>query len=183
MSSPSPVIPDLKNLVTLFCRSTDEVGSFEEVAGDQLPPYYRHLLDHHDHMTVALESACGCRVAVEVKRRRLTRSRYERTSVLRETRGGRVLQYNVVRLQCAYLDDTVREDIESEQIPLGRILIRHNVLRRVQRIALWRISPGPELLRAFGLSQPLVTYGRTALIYCNNDPAVELLEILAPVME
>ena len=96
---------------------------------------YRQLLDHHEHMTVTLESPCGCRVAVEVKRRRLTRNRYERKSVLREARGGRVLQYNIVRMQCAYLDETVREEIENEQIPLGRILIRHEVLRRVQRIA------------------------------------------------
>jgi chorismate-pyruvate lyase len=177
----SPIlIPDLKSLVTLFGRTVDDVGQFEEVAADQLRPYFRQLLDHHDHMTARLEAACGCRVAVEVKRRRLTPSRYERISVLRDARGGRVLQYGVVRLQCVYLDETVREDIEEEQTPLGRILIQHRVLRRVQRIALWRIATGPELRRAFSLAQPTVTYGRTALIYCDGNPAIELLEILAP---
>ena len=110
-------------------------------------PYYRHLLDHHNHMTVTLEAACGCPVAVEVKRRRLTREHYERKSVLRAARGGRVLQYCVVRLSCACLDETVREEIEGEQIPLGRILIHHNVLRQVQMFALWRITTGPELHR------------------------------------
>lgn len=179
--NPSPtLIPDLKSLVTLFGRTVDDVGSFDEVTADQLPPSFRQLLDHHDHMTARLETVCGGRLAVEVKRRRLTPDRYERISVLRDARGGRVLQYGIVRLQCAYLDETVREDIEDEQMPLGRILIEHRVLRRVQRIALWRIATGPELQRAFGLDQPTVTYGRTALIFCDGNPAIELLEILAP---
>ncbi len=180
MTSQPFVIPDLPSLVALFCRSMDEVGGFEEVTADKLPPYYRRLLDHHDHMTVTLESACGCPVAVEVKRRRVTKSRYERKSILRATRGGQVLQYCLVRLRCDCLDETVREEIEAEQIPLGRILIHHNVLRQVQMLALWKITTGPDLRSTFGLSQPTVTYGRTALIYFNADPAVELLEILAP---
>jgi len=159
----------------------DEVGGFEEVSADKLPPYYRRLLDHHHHMTVTLESVCGCPVAVEVKRRRVTKTRYERKSLLRATRGGQVLQYCLVRLRCDCLDENVREEIEAEQIPLGRILIHHDVLRQVQMLALWKITTGPDLRSAFGLSQPTVTYGRTALIYLDAIPAVELLEILAPV--
>ncbi|MHB0955067.1 MAG: hypothetical protein ACYC0X_01680 [Pirellulaceae bacterium] len=183
MTSQPPVIPDLTSLVTLFCRTMDEVGTFEEVRADALPPYYRRLLDHHGHMTVTLERACGCPVAVEVKRRRVTKNRYERKSILRASRGGQVLQYCMVRLWCACLDTAIREEIEAEQIPLGRILIHHNVLRRVQRFSLWKIITGPELRSTFGLTQPVITYGRTALIYFDGQPAVELLEILAPQAE
>jgi chorismate-pyruvate lyase len=174
------IIPDLHSLVTLFSPTLESVGTFQEVSADQLPPYYRRLLDHHDHMTVTQEAVHQCRVAVEVRKRRLSRRHYERQSLLRATRGGRVLQYCVVRLRFAYLDESVREDIENEQVPLGRILIHHKILRRVQRFALWKIMMGPELCHAFGLETPTVTYGRTALIYCNDEPAVELLEIIAP---
>jgi chorismate-pyruvate lyase len=156
------------------------MGVFEEVEASELPSFYRRLLDHHDHMTVTQEAVHGCPVAVEVKERRLSRKHYERRSLLRGTVGGQVLQYCVVRLRFAYLDDTVREEIEDERIPLGRILIHHNILRRVQMFALWKITTGPVLNRAFGLSEPTITYGRTALIYCNGEPAVELLEIIAP---
>ena len=180
MSTPQPVIPDLPSLLTLFCPSEESVGVFEEVSASQLPDFYRRLLDHHDHMTVTQESVHNCRVAVEVKQRRLSRQHYERKSVLRSVQGGEVLQYCVVRLRFRYLDVTVREEIENERIPLGRILIHHNILRRVQMFALWKITTGPELCQAFGLSQPTTTYGRTALIYCNGEPAVELLEIIAP---
>ncbi len=175
-----PLTPDLRSLVTLFCRSIDDVGRFKEVTGDQLPPHFRRLLDHHEHMTVTLEAAYGGPVLVEVKRRRLNPTYYARKSVLRRQRGGDVLQYCVVRLRCEFLDETVREDIESEEIPLGRVLIHHHVLRRVQRFSLWQITTGPELQRTFGLDRPAVTYGRTAMIYCSNQPAVELLEILRP---
>ncbi len=180
MNTQPPVIPDLHSLVTLFSPTMDAVGSFQEVPADDLPPYYRGLLDHHEHMTVTQEAVHGCTVAVEVKRRRLSQKHYERKSILRSTLGGQVLQYCVVRLRFAYLDRSVREEIENEQIPLGRILIHHNVLRRVQMFALWRIVTGPELCATFSLTQPATTYGRTALIYCNDEPAVELLEIIAP---
>ncbi len=176
----TPVAPDLNSLLTLFCRSVDQMGVFAEVEATQLPDYYRRLLDHHEHMTVTQEAVHGCPVAVEVKQRRLSKQHYERRSLLRATAGGEVLQYCVVRLRFAYLDETVREEIENERIPLGRILIHHNILRRVQMFALWKIQTGPELGRAFGLTEPTTTYGRTALIYCNGEPAVELLEIIAP---
>ncbi len=180
MSTHQPVIPDLNSLVTLFSPSVESVGIFHEVPASELPPLFRRLLDHHDHMTVTQEAVHGHPVAVEVKQRRLSKQHYERRSLLRDTRGGQVLQYCVVRLRLAYLDVSVREEIENEQVPLGRILIHHNVLRRVQMFALWRIITGPELCRAFRLAQPTTTYGRTALIYCDNEPAVELLEIVAP---
>ena len=75
----------------------------------------------------------------------------------------------------------MRAEIESQNTPLGRILIEHNVMRQVQLISLWKVAPGEELRKLFGLADADVTYGRTALIYCNGVPAVELLEIVAPV--
>jgi hypothetical protein len=75
----------------------------------------------------------------------------------------------------------VRLRIEAEDTPLGRVLIENNVLRRVRLASLWRVRAGAELARLFDLAAGAVTYGRTALIECNNEPAVELLEIVAPV--
>ncbi len=181
MSSPLPVIPDLQRLVTLFCPTVESVGHFEKTAAAEMPAVYQRLLDHHGHMTVTLESVHGCPVAVEVRERRMTRTHYERKSVLRKTDGGQIVQYCVVSLDCRHLSEPVREEIEDEQIPLGRTLIEHNVLRRVQMFALWKIATGPELTHVFGLDEPTGTYGRTALIYCDGEPAVELLEIIRPI--
>ena len=49
-----------------------------------------------------------------------------------------------------------------------------------QLASLYRVMPGPDLCQLFGLQAPLATYGRTAFIYCDGFPAVELLEIVPP---
>ncbi len=178
-----PPAPDLWKLVTLFSRSIDDIGQFTEVSGDQLPPHFRQLLDHSEHMVTMLEAAHASPVRVEVKRRKLNPAYYARKSLLRRQRGGEVLQFGIARLRSAFLDETVREDIESEEIPLGRILLRHPALQHVQRYALWQITTGRELQSAFGLNRPMVTYGRTAAIYRDQELAVEMLEILPPAEE
>ena len=66
------------------------------------------------------------------------------------------------------------------QIPLGRVLINHGVLRRVELSQLWKVVPGVDLCSLFKLDQAVDTYGRTAIIYCDGEPAIELLEIVAP---
>ena len=60
------------------------------------------------------------------------------------------------------------------------MLIQNNVLRRVPLASLWRVAAGPELAQLFDMPPRDITYGRTALIECNNEPAVELLEIVTP---
>jgi hypothetical protein len=45
---------------------------------------------------------------------------------------------------------------------------------------LYRVECGEDLAKIFGVAPGVPTYGRTALIHCNGEPAVELLEIVAP---
>jgi chorismate-pyruvate lyase len=85
-----------------------------------------------------------------------------------------------VRLAYTYLPAVVRQEIEDAHTPMGRILINHNVLRRVQLSALWRVHPKQELARIFNCDSPRPTYGRTALIYCAGEPALQVLEIMPP---
>jgi len=61
---------------------------------------------------------------------------------------------------------------------LGRILVQHNVLRNVELVGLWEIRAGRELAAFLGVPRETTVYGRTALIHCNGEPAVELLEIV-----
>jgi hypothetical protein len=180
VNPPRPINLDVDRLANLFCRTTDCLGQFEEADAAWLPERFRQLLDHHAHMTVTQEAAHGCPVEVEVLDRQITETHYARKSLLRRTSDHQVVQYCTVRLNFEYLGPQVRQSVEDEAIPLGRILIHHNVLRQVQMVALWKIRTGGELRKYFQLAEPTVTYGRTALIYCDGDPAVELLEIIAP---
>lgn len=173
--------PDLQTLVSLFYPAPDDLGTFEEVEAPTLPEPYRQLLAHDEHMTVTVESFHDSPVDVQVLETNVTDSHYSRKILLARKSDGQVVQFGIVRLNFDFLDDQVRREIEGQGTPLGRVLIRHNVLRQVQLSTLWKISAGEDLRKLFGLQKPTVTYGRTALIYCNGEPAVELLEVVTPV--
>jgi chorismate-pyruvate lyase len=172
--------PDLETLVDLFYERLEELGGFEEVDEAELPEPYRGLLAHDKHMTVTVEAFHGCPVDVRVLETHVTPTHYSRKILLARQRDGAVVQYGIVRLNLDYLGPDVRREIESRQTPLGRILIEHNVLRTVKLLTLWKVEPGAELRKLFGLRKADTCYGRTALIYCNGIPAVELLEIVTP---
>jgi chorismate-pyruvate lyase len=173
-------MPALDHLAGLFFADLAELGSFEEVLVEAVPEPYRRLLAHHDHMTVSVEQHHGCKVDVEVLSAKRSGDYYSRKIILHRQSDRRVVLFGIPRLNLRLVDDDVRREIISETKPLGRVLIEHNVLREVRLASLYRITPGPELRRLFGLEEPLATYGRTAFIYCDGYVAVELLEIVAP---
>lgn len=181
MSSPAyPVIPDLQTLTGLFYATRDALGRFREVGVEAMPQPYRRLLAHNDHMTVTVEDYHGCPVDVRVLRRQATESHYAREILLARQSDAAVVQYGIMRVNFAYLPLGVQDEIRGEQTPLGRILIQHDVHRRVQLFSLRRVELGQELSAHFQHALGTTTYGRTALIECNGVPAIELLEIVSP---
>lgn len=106
---------------------------------------------------------------------------YSREIVLVAQKSRKVVQYGIVRLRCDLLQPAVWQEIRAGQTPLGRVLIQHNVFRQVELIALWKVTAGPALAKQLGIAPGAITYGRTARIFCDGEPAIELLEIVAPV--
>jgi chorismate-pyruvate lyase len=131
-------------------------------------------------MTVTVERFHRSPVDVKVLDVGQTKTHYSRKILLTRQSDGRVVQFGLVRLCLHFLEPQVQREITDRQTPLGRVLIKHNVLRQVQLISLFKVTPGPDLQQMFGLADAEPTYGRTALIYCNGVPAVELLEIVTP---
>ena len=172
------VTPDLQTLAGLFCDKLAELGRFEEVAAEDMPAVARELLAHELHMTVTVERHHGCPVDVVVLNRLVTERHYAREILLVRQTDREIVQYGIMRVNFQYLDAATRAEIESEATPLGRILISRDILRSVQLFSLWRIVPGPRLREVLKLSGDAPLYGRTALIYTNGDPAIELLEIV-----
>jgi chorismate-pyruvate lyase len=171
---------DLETLVRLFYEDAGDLGRFFETSADAVPAAYRALLAHSGHMTETVEAHHHDRVDVDVLAKQVTPTHYARKILLRRQRDRRVVQFGIMRVAFAFLPAAARAEIEAETTPLGRVLIEHNVLRSVELVALWRVEPGRDLCQLFKLSSGVETYGRTALIYCNHEPAVELLEIVTP---
>jgi chorismate-pyruvate lyase len=167
-------------LIGLYYNDPEQLGTFERVESELVPAVYRQLLDHTNHMTVTVESFHGERVDVQVLRSELVGEHYRREILLKKHSDHRVVQYGIVRLNTKYLADKPRNEILAQSKPLGRVLIEHNVLREIELFDLFKVTCGPILAELFGVDLGAVTYGRTALIYCDNDPAIELLEIVRP---
>jgi chorismate-pyruvate lyase len=173
---------DIERLLDEFYgppASHAQLGSFDQVVS--VPPPYDRLLDHHDHMTVTVESHYGQKVGVNVHRHAKRGDWYSREITLVTGGTGQIVQYGIVRLNVSALGHEVWAQIQSRRIPLGRVLIEHDVMREVQLCSLWRVLAGPSLASLLHLKIGDELFGRTALIFCHNSPAIELLEIVAPV--
>jgi hypothetical protein len=171
--------PELDALFALFPPAED-VGAFEEVPADEVPPPYHRLLVHEHHMTVTVEAHHGGLVDVKILQVHKDKEAYARKILLALQGTGRVVQFGIMRVHLQYCSAKVRQEILAGKTPLGRILIENNVLRRIEPTAFLRVTPGPGMMAWFGLKEPRITYGRLALIHCDGRPAVELLEIVAP---
>jgi hypothetical protein len=175
--------PVTESALVELCRPF-ATGAFEPqcaiVQPDEIPFPQDQLLVHHDHMTVVLERHHGTPVDVHVLDERLEGDLYTRKISLTPVgKPDRVVEWGIVRMDFRYMAQEVRAEILRKELPLGAILIKHDVLRRIKPRWFLRFPPGGPVLKLFGnptTSNP--AYGRIGTIYCNEEPAIELLEIV-----
>ena len=168
----------LDSLIGEFFPSRDEVGEFSPVSSDELPDQYASLLAHHDHMTVTLEAWHNSLVEVHVLQEEQKDDTYVRRIVLTRQRDGTPVQFGIMRIDLAGMPEIVRMEIESRALPLGRIMIRHHLMREVELCQLWRVNPGEQLRSTLGCTEEVPVFGRTARIQVYGEAKVELLEIV-----
>jgi hypothetical protein len=171
--------PDLSELFAQF-PPADDLPEYVIIPARDMPEPYHSLLVHEHHMTVTVEAHHGDLVDVHILARRHADDWYSRKIVLALQKTGRIVQFGIVRIDLTMCPPAVRDAIVEGKTPVGRILIRHDVLRRIEPTAFLRIHGGPAQMAWFGRSEPATLYGRLAIIHLNGRPAVELLEIVAP---
>jgi chorismate-pyruvate lyase len=172
--------PDVRGLFALFPTDFDDVPEFEAVPADEVPEPYHRLLVHEQHMTVTVEDFHGELVDVRILARAQRGDSYARKILLTLQQSRRVVQFGIMRIDLALCSPQVREEIVAGDTPLGRILVQHDVLRRIEPKSFLRIVPGRAMMNWFNLARARPAYGRLALIHCDGQPAVELLEVVAP---
>ena len=145
------------------------------------PEPYKQMLVHDKHMTVTMEAHYDSPLEVSIIDRKLADDVYSRKILLLKSGTDKVVQFGIVRFDFHYVTPEVRDEIVKGDIPLGRILINHNVLRQIDLGAILRITAGPALADYLQMTSGEITYGRLATIFCNHRPAVDLLEIPAPL--
>ncbi|MDX1961784.1 MAG: hypothetical protein SFX18_01445 [Pirellulales bacterium] len=172
--------PKLDELLKLYYADPRQLAEFTPVDSAEMPRVYQELLAHEHHMTVTVENHHGCLVDVEVLSAGQAGEYYIRKIVLRRQSDGRVVLFGIVRLQLAAVSEGVRAEILSQRLPLGRILIQHNVWRQIHLCQLYKVICAPELAEIFGCAAGTTTYGRRAMISMDHQPALQLLEIVSP---
>lgn len=151
----------------------------EIVPADQVPAPYSELLVHDQHMTVTLEQFHKRQVHLTVLARRHQDNDYARMILLALEGTGEIVEFGMFRMDLGCCDHAVRDAIIAGRTPLGRILIEHNVLRRIDPLAYLRIQPSQQFRAWFNRRDDKPIYGRVAMIWCNGQQAVELLEVVS----
>lgn len=172
---------ELMKLTGMFSSPEALIERAEHIPASTTPEPYRSMLVHEHHMTVTMEQYHQTSVNVQVIAKRQEGEVYCRKIVLHRSDNGRPVQFGIVRFNFDYVTKGVRDEIIAGQIPLGRVLIMHNVLRHIDLGAIIQVSAGPELAQLLDMPEHGITYGRLATIFCNRMPAVDLLEISAPL--
>jgi hypothetical protein len=180
---PHPPLSDTtaaRNLLADLCRpfARDVVAPQSVIVQPEDIPFPEdHLLVHHDHMTVVLERHHRSRVQVHVMEEHQDGDQYTRKISLTPAGSDKVVEYGIVRLNFRYMSDAVREEILARRMPLGAILIKHNVHRRVKPRYFLRLPEHSPVMALFEETDNLEpVYGRLGTIYCDDEPAIELLE-------
>jgi chorismate-pyruvate lyase len=175
-------LDELRALTDLYPASEPLFVRADHIPSSVTPEPYKTMLVHEHHMTIAMETYHRSPVDVRVLARQHEGDVYARKIVLLKHGGETVVQFGIFRFNLSYVTEPVRREIIAGKTPLGRILINHNVLRHIDLGAILEITAGPELARLLHMPQGAVTYGRLATIFCNRQPAVDLLEISAPLV-
>lgn len=139
-----------------------------------IPEPFHQLLVHDRHMTVAMESYHRCQIRVQVLQRQQTNEWYARQILLLPVGENRVVQGGIVRIHLYMLDPEVQEAILCESLPLGHVLIHHEVLRHIEVSSYVRF----DFLHWPGFTANSPCYGRLGILYCNHQPAIELFEVI-----
>ena len=172
---------ELLSLTNLFPSDEALFLKAEHIPSAVTPEPYKSMLAHDQHMTVTVEAYHKTSVEVRVLDRRRDGDAYFRKIVLLKHDTEEVVLFGLVRFDLTTVSAAVREEILSEKIPLGRVLIEHNVLRHIDLGAILRITVGPGLSELLQMPEHGQTFGRLATIFCDGKPAIDLLEISAPL--
>jgi hypothetical protein len=180
--NPAAAVGDAQAALLDLCRPFAPPGFIPDcqvIRPDAVGAPADTLLVHHQHMTLVLERHHGKPVDVHVLQERLEGETYTRKISLTLRGTTRVVEWGIARMNFHDLTPSIRAEILARQTPLGAILIRHRVHRRINPRYFLRFPARSRVIELFGAGYNAgAVYGRLGTIYCDGEPAVELLEIV-----
>ena len=171
----------LTDLCSGLCSSAVACQCCEPVAASQVPAPFDSLLVHNDHMTAKLRHHHGRPLALRVLDEVHDDPLYRRKIVLTLEGTQRIVEFGVVRIDFRFAPPQARAAILEQRLPLGDVLMQCGALRQIEPNWYVKLSARCPIVADFcapGLDQ---VYGRIGTIYCDREPAVEVLEVVTTV--
>ncbi len=169
----------LESLCHWFYEDRISVEGCDPVNADEMPETYRKLLVHNEHMTEKLSDYHGEDVELHVLQNRADGDLYSRNILLTlPSDPDFVVEFGIMRMNLNMVGTEVRKAIEAGETPLGNILVGHKVLRRIEPRWYLKFDTESPMASHFGRKHEHPIYGRVGIIYCNDEPAIELLEVV-----
>jgi chorismate-pyruvate lyase len=151
-----------------------------EVRPDAIPEPYRSLLVGHHDMTPTLEAFHGERLDLRVLERQQGGDAYRRL-VLLTTEGGRPVEFGAILIDLGCLTPDAREMVLKGERPLGTVLALCGIEHASRPLAFIRVTAGPFINGALGLTIPHDLYGRRNVLSTSDGRTLaDIVEILPP---
>ncbi len=154
---------------------------FEAVRAEDLPEPYRHLLVHESDMTGRLTDFHGETMGLRVIEKKILCGVLARRVVLYGLESQRGVEFGEILIYLNRFQPEIRELIEACEIPLGGILVQHQVgffafPRRYLKIVADEMISGN-----LGIPAGRELYGRkNKLTNYEGETLAEIIEILPP---
>jgi len=171
----------LESLCQWFYEDRISGEGCEPILAAELPEAYRNLLVHNDHMTRRLAEYHGAQPRLKVLHERTESDIYSRNILLICGDAEQIIEFGIVRIAMHFVPEKMREAILDRERPLGDILMTHGVLRRIEPRWYFRFEEGSPMEGYFGRNHRGEVFGRVGTIYCDGQPAIELLEVVTDV--
>ncbi|MCG3127705.1 MAG: hypothetical protein CHACPFDD_02573 [Phycisphaerae bacterium] len=169
----------LHDMLSIF-DDLEDLPCFQHVTPAEIPQPVRRLLVHDGHMTVTLEDYHGAPLRLRVHQQRTDGDVYARKISLHADPAGRPVLAGLMRIHLSACPPAVRAEVAAGTAPLGRVLIAHDVLRRLESGPYFRWN-GPGLPLRLPFRRDILPFARLATIHCDDEPTVELLELVTAV--
>lgn len=164
-----------------LCRPFAPAGFEPDAAAvqpEKIPFPDDDLLVHHDHMTIVLQRHHGSPVRVHVMEEHLDGDLYTRKIYLTPAGSNKIVEWGIVRLNFKFMPAEVKQEILGKQLPLGAILVKHGVHRRIKPRYFLQLPEASSMVALFDAKNAQPLYGRIGTIYCDDEPCIEVLEIV-----
>jgi chorismate-pyruvate lyase len=163
----------------LYRQSGLPVPSARRVDPVDIPPPFRTLLVHEQHMTFALEEHWGP-VILRVLGTIVEEGAFFRRVVLAQEYTARPVIMGALRIDLDAFERPVRTRIVQNRVPFGRVLREAGIQYRSRPRAFFSVVPNSEMLGVFWMREPRALYGRRTEMLVNRRKVGDVVEILAP---